>query len=88
MCGLEKRDARKIRGIIQRLHQEFIFGIQTSNEHPVNDHVTEKTSLCCGLWTIGEAERERDLESKRQEGGERQGEACTVTGMHSDRHAR
>lgn len=60
-----------MRGIVQKLYQEFIFGIQTSNEHPVNDCVTQKPLLCCGPWAIGRAQGERDLESKRQEGGEK-----------------
>lgn len=69
--GWRKKSVRKIRGITQRLYPEFTFGIQTGNEHPVNDHLTEKTLLCCGPWAMGRTQGEKDLESKRQEGGEK-----------------
>lgn len=87
MRGLEKRDVRKIRGIIERLHQEFIFGYQTSNEHPVNDCVTEKPLLCRGPWAIGRAWGKGIWKARDRKEGRRQGEACTVAGMHDDSNA-
>lgn len=50
-AGWRKKSVRKIRGITQRLYSEFIFGIQTGNEHPVNDHLTEKNIAL--LWALG-----------------------------------
>lgn len=63
--------------------QDFIFGGQTSNEHAANNHTTEKKNpVCHEPWTMGKAQGEKDLENKRQEGGEE-----TRCGMHGDRHA-
>lgn len=44
---------------MERLYQEFILGGQTSNEHAVNNHTTEKMSLCHEPWTMGRAQGER-----------------------------
>lgn len=86
--GWRKKSVRQIRGITQRLYPEFIFGIQTSNEHPVNDHLTEKkhrSAVGPGPW---EGHRGKGIwKARGRKGVRRQGEACTVTGMHSDSDA-
>lgn len=73
---------------MERLYQEFRLGGQTSNEHAVNNHTTEKMSLCHEPWTMGRAQGERFWKARDRKEMRRQGVACTVTGMHGNSDVR
>lgn len=55
----------------------------------MNDPVIEKALLCCGPCALGMALRKGIWKAKTRKAVRRQGEACTVTGMHenSNRYA-
>lgn len=73
---------------MERLYQEFILGGHTKNEHAVNNHTAEKTSLCHEPWTMERAQGERVWKARDRKEMRRQGVACTVGGMHGNSNVR